>query len=568
VRRKRLPGNRFVPILDTHALLNAAFKRGGSLADNFNPYLEWLGLAGDRASSYYDLLSLPRDATDSTHIAAAAERARTKVRSFRPGVNARAWSQLLDEIQAAKDCLCDPVRKADYDAHLASGQQPQHPSIDFRGSVATSGSKNSELYPPGAIERAPAEPIEPRLAEDALPPAAFSRAGAEPLSATDVEATQSGSLDPMMPVALPASVVPAPKSTAPTPTMTTLTNEATPGLALSSAPQAADVVATRHPSAPRNLFLYTVSAGVLLIAGIIVGATVTRHLSSEPGVSIAQRGPAGASPPSKPYSEIASKKPDEPAPRKPRPKIETKLPREFESVPEPIISAGPQPVITATESPSTEAVAPVPGAAALSTPTPTESVPPVTRQEVQALIKALDATKAALGEQNFKAADLQLSKAESLAKLPKHTAAVARLRELSGRVKQFREAIAAASSSLQAGETFKVGNSTQVAFVEAFPDKVILRVAGMNRTYPFNDMPAGLALAIADHRLPLGDPMSQVVKGAYLLVHKRGANEERDKARELWQQAAAAGADMSLLTPLLSENYAEFLKDVEQATAN
>ena len=94
-----------------------------------------------------------------------------------------------------------------------------------------------------------------------------------------------------------------------------------------------------------------------------------------------------------------------------------------------------------------------------------------------------------------------MARAESLAKLPKHQEAVARLKQVAGYVKQFREAVAAAVAQFEAGTVFMVGSSTQVAVVEGFPDRVILRIAGMNKVYPFRDMPPGLAVAIADQKL-------------------------------------------------------------------
>src|SRR5262245_14434614 len=89
---------------------------GPRLGDDFNPYREWLALAGDRPPNHYELLSLDPQEPDQARIAAAAARATTKVRSFRPGPHAQAWSHLLDEIQAAKACLGDPAKRAQYDA--------------------------------------------------------------------------------------------------------------------------------------------------------------------------------------------------------------------------------------------------------------------------------------------------------------------------------------------------------------------------------------------------------------------------------------------------------------------
>jgi hypothetical protein len=70
--------------------------------------------------------------------------------------------------------------------------------------------------------------------------------------------------------------------------------------------------------------------------------------------------------------------------------------------------------------------------------------PQVTRAEAEALILSLERAKTALGEQNFDVADQELATAGALAKWSKHQEAVARLKEVSGYVKQFRQAVAAA----------------------------------------------------------------------------------------------------------------------------
>src|SRR5207244_3208615 len=142
----------------------------------------------------------------------------------------------------------------------------------------------------------------------------------------------------------------------------------------------------------------------------------------------------------------------------------------------------------------------------------------------------------------------------------KHREAVARLTEISGYVRQFYGALAAAVQSMQAAETFKVG-STEVAFVEGFPDKVTLRVAGVNRTYPFNELPPGLALAIADRKLPTRNPVSGVVKGAYLAVHKQDDSQTQEKAKRLWEEAEAGGAKTAHLMAFFADNYSDFLRD-------
>jgi hypothetical protein len=186
----------------------------------------------------------------------------------------------------------------------------------------------------------------------------------------------------------------------------------------------------------------------------------------------------------------------------------------------------------------------------------------VTRQEAIALGKALAMAKVALGEQNFEEADKQLAIAEPLAKLPEHQAKYQRLKEVANYVKQFRQAVAEAVAEMEAGETFKVGTSTMVVVVETFPDKIIIRSLGQNKTYPFQDLPVGLAVAIVDMKLDTSAPANRVIKGAYLAVDKRGDSVALDKAKAFWEEAQLGGVDVNHLMPFLSDKYDELDKDI------
>lgn len=178
-----------------------------------------------------------------------------------------------------------------------------------------------------------------------------------------------------------------------------------------------------------------------------------------------------------------------------------------------------------------------------------------TREELVALGKLLTTARAAIGEQNFADADKALARADKLAKLPEHRAMVGRLTTLANYVRQFRKAIEAATKDFEAASTFRVGSSTEVAVVETFPDKIILRIAGMNRTYPFQDLPIGLAVAIADFKLDQSDPVSLVVKGAYIAADRRAESDQLEKAKAWWQEAANAGADIGDLPKVIDDNY-------------
>jgi hypothetical protein len=131
----------------------------------FNPYQEWLGLAADKGSpNYYELLGLENGEGDLEQIAVAGDRAATRVRSYRPGPHARQWSQLLDEIFAAKSCLLDPPAKAAYDQRLVMKQvlasRPSELKADRQPPAKTP--VDGDRYPPGmAPPGARTTPVEP-----------------------------------------------------------------------------------------------------------------------------------------------------------------------------------------------------------------------------------------------------------------------------------------------------------------------------------------------------------------------------------------------------------------------
>src|SRR4029079_15913049 len=142
------------------------------------------------------------------------------------------------------------------------------------------------------------------------------------------------------------------------------------------------------------------------------------------------------------------------------------------------------------------------------------------------------AAQAAIALQDFAEADSQLAEADSLAELQRHQAAVSRLKQVKAHANRFHQALKAAVGEMQVAETFEVG-ATHYIFVEGQPDAVILRTAAKNLSFPFNDMPPELALALADRKLAANDPQSRVAKGAYLLVTKRSDTQTRTQAETL-----------------------------------
>jgi len=89
------------------------------VAPSFNPYAEWLGVhSSDAQPNHYELLRLEPFESNPETILTAANVQMAKVRGVRPGEHVDEWRRLLDELNAAKRCLCEQSEKSQYDALL------------------------------------------------------------------------------------------------------------------------------------------------------------------------------------------------------------------------------------------------------------------------------------------------------------------------------------------------------------------------------------------------------------------------------------------------------------------
>lgn len=87
--------------------------------DEFDPYLEWLGIPPQRRPpTYYDLLGLAAFESDADCVKQAALERINLVRQYKVGRREDAASNLERELTQAWDCLQDPRRKCEYDATL------------------------------------------------------------------------------------------------------------------------------------------------------------------------------------------------------------------------------------------------------------------------------------------------------------------------------------------------------------------------------------------------------------------------------------------------------------------
>lgn len=85
----------------------------------FDPYHKWLAIPKEKQPpDHYQLLGIPLFEPDPDVICNAADQRMAHVRSFQTGEHQKLSQTILNEISAARICLLNPQKKADYDATL------------------------------------------------------------------------------------------------------------------------------------------------------------------------------------------------------------------------------------------------------------------------------------------------------------------------------------------------------------------------------------------------------------------------------------------------------------------
>ncbi len=113
-----------------------------------------------------------------------------------------------------------------------------------------------------------------------------------------------------------------------------------------------------------------------------------------------------------------------------------------------------------------------------------------------------------------------------------------------------------ADENFDAGSELTLGKSTRVVVVERSPTGIMIRINGQNKSYTLANMPDGLAMALIDVRLPVTDPVSKVIKGAYLAAAKVPSEENQNKAKELFAEAVQGGiSEVADLPLVLTDTY-------------
>jgi len=116
------------------------------MAEIFDPYHKWLGIPpNEQPADHYRLLGLSLFEQDPDVIESAADKVMTHVRSFQNGKHVKQSQKLLNTLAAARVCLLDDGKRAEYDSTIRGSLKRQEPGV-----------RAKPLPPPGTASSTPA----------------------------------------------------------------------------------------------------------------------------------------------------------------------------------------------------------------------------------------------------------------------------------------------------------------------------------------------------------------------------------------------------------------------------
>jgi hypothetical protein len=191
---------------------------------------------------------------------------------------------------------------------------------------------------------------------------------------------------------------------------------------------------------------------------------------------------------------------------------------------------------------------------------PEPSDPPIPdKQQLADLGQALGLARAALSQGGVKsseraAARKHLKRAATLAQLPQHKDLVRRLDLLANYVDQFWATLDRVVRGFQGGEELQYKDS--IILVREKPrDELKIRYKGLNLSHRLNQLPPGIVMAIANHGFDETQPVNQVLKGAFLVVHPTTSESMIADARRWWKEAANNNVEIGDLAKVIDDDY-------------
>ena len=454
---------------------------------SLDPYRDWLQVSQThRPLTHYELLRLrPRESDSQVIRAAAARQVQRLSRVTADGQRAQV-SQLLRQVAAARDCLLNGEQKAAYDASL--------PAVDARRAHSTSS----------------ADTLLGQLGQDSetvptLPP----RARSEPSPSPSSEAT----------------VVPSNASA--------VVEEPTVAVRVTSG---ASAYRRRAAVAKRKR-----SQSVLWLACGAMALAVPALAYVVWSLADLQR-PQVARLPADDVDRPTTADNAEP------PAADTATDQDSgEPVVEPDVPPPFVPPRHVTPANSTADPPRVTSDAVVEPTDTTDNAQEPSPSEIRQLRETLIAAQRAMAQRDLTAAERQLDQARAGADHPTLAARVSQSETLLHYVSGFWNAADQGVAGLAAGQEI-VWREQRSIVVEADASRIVLRVAGVNRTLQSQQLPADLAALLAHRWLAADDPNSPVFIAAFHCVHPDG---DRAQALTVLRTARRQGVEAAdeLLAP-------------------
>ncbi len=473
--------------------------------NRFNPYREWLGL-DQKPAHFYELLGLKLWEDDRDRIRAAAARALSTLRRIQPGNRQADWKALLDQLEAARDCLVSSPCRNRYDERL----RRRIASDDLHATPAT--------RQPVASARPEADPMAPvdfvRVVTTP-PDGSVSAAPTSPINDGPPSATRSQSRETShaADAALAESVLSDRSSLQP--------------------PTTRRRGAIRSSRSLTLIYLYFVVA--ITFVGLLVVFVAVMRLHILPA-------------------------------RAHRAITQARIPQSASDLPLPVEQDGATDAASNETQPVERAATPSPPtnsqAAIVNEPMPESpmsdrdamvenaSVPSTVELDraLAEINELLERAFVATTNRNWPTATELLNQARVLAESTSARARVERFTALNDYVRQYWQAFSDGVDELQGSEL--VINDTVAFVVEVNGQSIVLRVQGQNKRFARDELPTEYVMAIADRWFDQRAATTHVFRGAFMLVTP---DFTHDQVRQEWEQAERAGATLGDLAQILDD---------------
>lgn len=545
---------------------------------DLNPYVEWLGLPPTTAPNYFELLGLKVGEIDPAKAIVAADRQIARVRAIRPGVHAREWSALLDELQAAKNCLGEKGRQLAYLAAFNGTTTILVPTTklnqastnikEARGQQAMAGNQAGNPDP-NFDPMAPLAPLKPKQAAPnagPLPPH-LQHVANQATAAQQMSGAQTTANQPQ--VATPSTASGAPILSAPT------------------------RIRRKH----RGLWNVAIT---LVVTGVLLGGggyalmkyqdqlfgpkdpEVAKNNGSDPektdgdGTSKAsgsdpdseEKAPSDTDDSKSPSTDSNAKdnssddKSGETSPENNAPEGEPNM-TEKEGDDEKMTS--PTPETTPTDPPKTPdpsvpaeemkkpETEPNPETPAPETPMMEEKK--LSRPELYSLGKKLIDARRLLYARDIKGALATLDEAKSVVGDPAQLEMVERAILVTEKADELWQKVEEGAAKLQQQEELQFSATAVIVIIEASAEKIVYRAAGQREERTPRELPSGIAKLVAEKALPAGEPQTSLLLGVLYAAEMFVNPAKKDEAEALFRDAEQGEVDVKAYLAYLDDEY-------------